>query len=224
MAVKKTIFISQSLADAFRLSRSAHLNRPPAQTGKGAPVLFWYCKTDSGWRYLKAESTASPGVEAYPEGHFVIRRMVDGRRVYEKLAANVDAKDALKGASTEHKNGAGKGREQSPLTMTLRDAKLYYVNLLKSRKTHAAERDADCTLDEFLQLTSDLPRTVEGIREHHLNAFRNALAVKGNSPRGIRARSRVPHGPSAPNRGRDRISIDAGHKIVGFGALLQVTE
>jgi integrase len=176
MAVKKTVFIAESLMDAFRLSRSARLNRPPTQAGKGSPVLFWYCKTENGWRYLKAESTAAPGVEAYPEGHFVIRRMIDGKRVYDKAAANVPLKDALKQAAAET-------RETSPLKMTLRDAKRYYVNLLNSRGTMAAEHDADYVLDEFLQLP-DLPRTVEGIREQHLNAFCRMLAAK-NSPRTI---------------------------------------
>ena len=100
----------KSLSDAV-LFHQEEKSKAPKQQGKGAPVLFWYCKGNgqngqhSGWRYIKADRTVAPGVLEYPEGHFVLRRMIDGKRIMRRSTATVTALPRSSAANENHKNG-----------------------------------------------------------------------------------------------------------------------
>ena len=164
-----------SLADTVRFHEELK-TRAPKQQGKGAPVLFWYAKTKKGWRYIKAERTVAPGVSAYPEGHFILRRMIDGRRVYEKVDG-ANAAKVIKRVNENHKNG--NVDESGSRVTTLREDAAAYVKSLRERRVFRMEKDVDRVLFDgrtgFLRVVPNLPTYTRDITVKHFTDYVNAL-------------------------------------------------
>jgi integrase len=175
----------KSLDDAVRFHQEQK-TKAPKQQGKGAPVLFWYCKGNgqngqhSGWRYIKADRTVAPGVLEYPEGHFVLRRMIDGKRIYEKVNGDGNGDGAakiIKQANENHKNGNVNAEGRT--IRTLRGDATAYVKSLGAREVFRMEVDAERVLFDygtgFLRIVPNLPTYTRDITVQHFTDYINAL-------------------------------------------------
>jgi integrase len=158
------------------------------QETKGQPALFWYCRTESGWRYLPAKQQTEPGVPAYPDGRFMLRQMVNGKRVYKPVVASVAA-ELLTIARTAHasKKMARKVTESKP---TLREAIAEF--LTKKAKYPVAQEVYGRHLDEFLKVCQEHGvRYVSDIKPEHLDFYRDGLKQKditvANKTRSVRS-------------------------------------
>ncbi len=151
----------------------------------GAPVLFWYCRTPEGWRYLPA---GRKGVSLYP-GRYVIREMIDGKRRY----ANVDGdpRAALQAARTR----AGQRKRShsvTPKPLTLTGQIKDFITRYENKSKHEAAKKASEALNDF-QLACPDVRVAKGITQDHVLQFHRWLKAKGNVPRTVFNKHKLLH-------------------------------
>ncbi len=160
-----------------------------------AADLFWYCRTDAGWRYFPAKD----GIEqTHPTGRYMIRTKAEdsGKRVYlpvkgdpaiaiQQHIAQVRA-ERRRPAARPHKPAVGTTHapivKAAPLTLEQEGDR--YIDTLDRNKAKAAARYARTVLDDFTTICPDVKRASD-VRVEHLEKFCNTLHERGQSKRTI---------------------------------------
>ena len=162
-------------------------NRKPTlhSSHKRKPSLYWYGRTEKGWRYLPApDGTESKCVAEYPQGKFVLRmRTSDGRQTYAAITDQKHPEKALEDATERSETQ----NTLSPLLNTetrLTGQIRAFLERYEGRQNTEAIKKANEAFRDF-KLACPKVNAAKQVTETHIAQFHAWLRAKGNSPRTI---------------------------------------
>jgi integrase len=189
--VKDKPSVEQRITDLERRWERNTGKKAPRSHGGHArrPSLYWYARTERGWRYMKTEGINDSLTVQYPGGRWFVRlRDQNGKQSYEPVKG--DPAIALGDARRRAKNQDAVKPHMKAHASLAESVSAFLKNYADKSQLEAAKK-AKSALREFRECHPDL-RITKHITQQHVLDFHNYLRKQGkDAPRTVANKHKI---------------------------------